>query len=580
MATGWVEPVMSAFDRGGSGSFALAALPQDSRGLEHPDTFQTFGNLSFVNPDPASQTYGGFRQFAFLDDFYFRVYLIPQILDFGAIVATVTREVSVWNAYFDPVTLLSITPDVGDEVTVGADPALPNTIPALTIRAWDFTTTTLGPPTLEESFTWTFDTGETFVLPVTGNRSVLWPFLPNFSSPFSVTIEYDTSIFTARNGREQRIAEREEPRVSFEFSIVANGEKRRRYRELMAYWQDRPFIVADISRNTRTTEIMLASDTTVEVEDAPTWAGQEDRAVVLVSGQGERQQIGLRVIESIDSNNVITFKDADAIDWPAGTKVYAGVVANLQDDKSMSRNTTNVFSGSVRFNVLPGTEFVETPPLASNTFNDRELFLFKPNWGASNEGEDIHMTEYVDYGVGRIARFSPISVPVMTWTQNFVGRDSDGIVELLDVFKRMKGRQGEFYMPTWEDDITAKTDLMVGSIGLRVEGLNTMTAYAEDESVRALMVELNDGTRIFRVIDEITEIEDVDGHDTLINLTETWDETIAVEDIGLICWVRCWRFATDDLTAEFFTDSVANLQMSMQTLEDLPAESDESSNSP
>lgn len=580
MATGWIDGTLEAFERGGTGSFVLAPLPQGERGLVHGESNPLDGDFSFVNPDPISQSYLGFRDYAFLDDFYFRVYLLPQVLDFGAIVTTITRDIQVWNAYFTPVTLQSITPQFGVEVSLDPEPVVPNSIPALTIRSWSFTTTTEGPPTLDESFTWTFDTGETFVMPVTGTRSVLWPFLPNFSSSFNVTLEYDTSIFVSRNGSEQRIAERADPRVSLEFNVTLAGAKLRRYRELMAFWQDRPFIVADISRNTVTDEPMLAGDTTVVVDNIESWIEQEDRAVVLVSGQGDRQQIGLRVIDNADSsNNVVTFKDTDGVDWPANTKIYAGVVANLEDDKSMSRSTTRVMAGQVRFSVLPGTELVEAPPLAPNEFNDRELFLYKPNWGSGNDNTDLHPTDYVDYGVGRIARFSPVSFPTITWAQNFVGRDAAGIRELLDVFKRMKGRQGEFYMPTWEEDITPKADMLAGSLGLRVEGLDTFNAYAEDETTRALMVELNDGTRLFKVIAEITDIEDDLGHDTLINMSEVWADTIDIEDVAFVSWVRVWRFATDDLTAEFLTNSVANVQMSMVTLPDEPAESEEGSNS-
>ena len=579
MATGYVEPIMSAFDRGGLGSFVLAPLPQNDRGLAHPEQF-FLGDFNFVNPDPISQTYGGAREFAFLDDFYFRVYLIPQVLDFGAIVTTITRDITVWNAYFDTVTLDSITPEFGVEV-VQSGPALPNAIPALTIRAWQFTVTTEGPPTLDENFTWAFSTGESFVLPVEGTRSVLWPFLPNWSSPFAITLEYDTTLFTSRSGREQRRAERAEPRVSLEFDIAVYGNKRRRYRELMAFWQDRPFIVADISRNVTTESQMNSGGASVTVDDAPSWTEQEDRAVVLVTGSGAGQQIGLRVIDNIDlSNNLLTFKDTDGVTWPAGTKIYAGVVANLEDEHSMTRLTNNVMTGSIRFNVLPGTELVEAPPLATEYWQDRELFMFKPNWGSQNDALDRQLTEFVDYNVGRLARFSPVDYASQTWTQGFVGRNADGIRELLDVFKRAKGRQGEFYMPTWEEDVIPKSALLAGSLGLRVNGLDLFNAYNADPTTRAVMVELNDGTRIFRAIDEFTTIDDAEGNDTLINLTETWDETYQVSEVAFICWVRCWRFATDDLTAEFLTNSVANLQMSMQSLEDLPAESDESSNSP
>jgi len=578
MATGYIEPIMSAFERGGQGSFVLASLPQNERLLAHADVDPFYGDFSFQNPDPISQSYGGNREFAFLDDFYFRVYLIPQILDFGAIVTTVTREITVWNAYFTPVILQSITPFFGEEVVQGG-PALPNSIPPLTIRAWEFTVTTEGPPTLEESYTWTFDTGEVFTLPVTGTRSVLWPFLPNWGTPFRYTLEYDTSVFTARSGREQRRADREHPRLSLEFDIIVHSDKLANYRRLMALWQDRPFIVSDISRNVTAETALLAGQNTVTVSDDPTWIGVEDRAVVLVTGSGEAQQVGSRVIDNIDtSNNLLTFKDTDTVDWPVGTKIYAVVVANLEDERTLQRHTTNIRSGSIRFKVLPGTELVEAPPLADEYFLDRELFLFKPNWGSQNDALDAHPTEYVDYGVGRLARFSPLAYPQQTWTQTYVGRDAEGIRELLDVFRRAKGRQGEFYMPTWENDLVPSVRLNGATLGMQIAGLDVLNAYGTDPTKQAVMVELVDGTRIFRAIDEV--VVHPNEVDTLINMTQTWDDTIELEDIHQVSWLMCWRFSTDDLTAEFLTNSVANLSMSVSSLEDLPAESDEGSNSP
>lgn len=576
MATGWIEPVHAAFDRGGEGSFELAALPLNARGLDHHPISPFMGDFTFHNPDPISQTYDGFRDFAFLDDFYFRVYLIPQILDYGAIVTTATRDITVWNAYFTPVVLQSIVPEFGVEVALEEEPFLPNTIPALTLRSWSFTVTTEGPPTLDESFTWTFNTGETFVLPVTGTRSVLWPFLPNWTDTFNITRTYATDMFESRSGREQRSAGRVEPRVSLEFLATITGTRKDEYRRLMTFWQDRPFIVADISRNVATEEPLPSGSTTVQVSDITSWLAQEDRAVVLASGD----LIGLRVIDSIDSAGVVTFKDQDGVDWPTGTKIYAGLVANLEDERRMTRHTNRTISGRITFNVVPGTDIPPETPAPAFMFNDRELFMRRPNWGETVESADRHITEYVDYGDGRLERFSPRANAVQAWTQTFVGRDVADIQELFDVFDRAKGRQGEFYMPTWEEDLTAKEALLDGSLGLRVEGTDVFNAYADDETSRAVLVVLHDGTQIFRVVDNITELDDAEGHDSLINFTEVWDDTYDPEDIDLICWVKCWRFATDDLTAEFLTNSVANLRMSMQTLPDLAAENEEDSNSP
>lgn len=569
MALGYVEPIWSAFERGGLGSYELQPLPQGERLLAHMPSDPFDGAFEFVNPDPISQNYGGHRTFSFLDDFYFRVYLLPNSLDFGAIVTTTTREITVWNAYFDSVTLESIEFAIGEEVALGGD-AVPHVMPALTLKAWPFTVTSDGPPNLEETITFTFSTTEVFDVEVTGQRSLLWPFLPNWREPYRITREFKTDVFTGRSGREQRSAVRDTSRKSIEFLITTQGADLRRYRQIMALWQHRPFIVPDASRSTHTTSEMDAGEFTVNVETMPLWM-QEDSAVVLAAGE----QTSLRVIESIDSNGLLTFKDTDTFNWPEDTRIYAGVVAKLQEDPRGRRFNNGVQETNLRFLQLPGTE-VEVFNDAILTFNGKELFLGQPNWGGTVGADDMHTTDTLDYGHGRILTTSPVAYSQQMWTGDFLGKSAEEIESLLHMFERMKGRRGEFYMPTWENDVPLKGDILSSTLGFRTEGTAIFDAFAADDTHKAMMIQLVDGTRIFKVIDEIITIDDTDGLDTLINFTEVWDQGYDNDEVEFACWLQCWRFATDALTAEFVTDEAANMRMNFQSLEDLPAEDEES----
>lgn len=574
MSSGFVESQMEVIGlQGLSDSVATAPLPQDEYGLYHDAGFFT-GSMQQIIEKPEGQDYGGERGFSFVDDFYFRIYVLPTSLDFGAIVTTTTRDIQVWNAYFTPVTLESIVLQFGTEVTNEGDP-VPAVISALVLKSWPFRVTPEGPPDLEDTATFTFDTGEVFNIEIQGTRSVLWPFLPNWRESVKVTSTYLTDVFTARSGREQRTAFRKYPRKELEFTISLNDARRQKFRRLMASWQDRPFIVADVTRNELTTTEMLAGGTTVEVGTPLPWM-VEDRAVVLTKGTGANQTSGLRVIDEVDSNGTLTFKDTDEVDWPVGTRVYAGVVANLNDETQAKRLTTTALETTVKFDILPGTEGAFTAPAAPMTLNGKEIFLFKPNWGEDVSDLNRHITEYVDYNIGRLQRTSPISYATQVWQQTFLGTDTDTIQLLLDVFDRAKGQQGEFYAPTWENDLTPKERLVGATSEMRVEGLDLFNAYEADASLAGVLVELNDGTLVMNALDEIVEINDGDGDDTKLTFLSAWADDIELADIKQVSWIRCWRFATDDLTAEYLTNSTANLVISMQSIEDLPVDPEDS----
>src|SRR5690606_3636520 len=123
---------------------------------------------------------------------------------------------------------------------------------------------------------------------------------------------------------------------------------------------------------------------------------------------------------------------------------------------------------------------VEIPEAPLVTFNGREVFLKKPNWRERISDNFLAGREAVDYGRGRIASFKMLDFVERTRRAIYLGRDRAELNAIYQFFLRRWGQQGEFYAPTWMEDIVPKTALASGQATMRVAGTDFHAAYADD----------------------------------------------------------------------------------------------------
>jgi hypothetical protein len=227
--------------------------------------------------------------------------------------------------------------------------------------------------------------------------------------------------------------------------------------------------------------------------------------------------------------------------------------------------------GSIRatFDVTPVSEPFVNPPVAPETFKGRELFMTRPNWGSQPSIDFKAIRDVVDFDRGKTAVFTPVAFQSRVSTYSYIGRDYDTAKAALDFFCRMLGQAKEFYMPTWEQDIIIKGTTSSGSTHIRVAGTSFATAYADSTVYKALTVFLLDGTIYHRIVADIYVVDDLIGQDSIISVTEAFPEILDANNVRMISWLPVWRHASDTLTVEWKTNSVAQYQMAMKMLEDL-----------
>lgn len=510
---------------------------------------------------------GGSRNvFTHFDDFYYRIYFLPRIVDFGAVANITTQTMKIWNAYLDNVDLDDVTPANNEGIGITLPGILPFTFLALSIFYFDFVASPDGPPDIDAIYTFDFSNGDSFAVNVIGDRARLWNYSVNWAKDFEVSYDFRTEIITSSAKREQRIALRTTPRKELSFEFHATFAGLRFLNNTMTIWNGRPFIVPEFSRFAVMAEPMLTFTDNVDLEDAPAWLVPE-MTVLLISGNTQES----RQVESVVGNTV-TFVTTTETAWPIATKIYPGLASHLRNNMAAPRKTNAVAVGMARFEVIPTSEIVEVPPAAPITFRDREVFLKKHNWRQDVDLTYDHFREAVDYNRGRIQTYFPSPYNSRAAKLSFLNRNKDEAELLREFFFRMKGQRGEFYRPTFENDLIPKLPASIGSAFLRFDGLEIFDTYTGDTVFQAVYVHMDDGTIFYNTIKEISTIDDLLGNDTQIEFDDPWPVAIDLENIVMISWMPVWRLASDTMTLQWRTDSVCDAALTLKLCEHLDAE--------
>lgn len=391
--------------------------------------------------------------------------------------------------------------------------------------------------------------------------TLLFPFQPDWSSSYKVVRTYKTDIITSRSGKEQRRACRNRPRRSLEFTVTELNEQTNLLARTMNRQQGADIYMADYSRQAVTTSNLAAGDATVDFASVPSWMAGP---VVLVNGPAmEVRQPGTQ------SSGAVTFADTTANAWAAGTFVYPALLGRLAAELQGTRITDQKVQVTVDFDVRPASEPEIDPPAAPVTFNDREVFLIRPDWGQAFGLNFQHPFETVDYGEGRVAYINPIAFASLAQQTTWLELTPADMTLVEDVFTRAKGQRGEFYMPTWVNDLPPLTVAHSGTNTFTVAGNDVANDYSGDTVFKALCVVYLDGTFQFAKISGIS----ASGGNSVVECATNFTRDIDPATVSMVCWMPVWRFASDGMTTEWISNFVAQSQLNVVSLEDLTPES-------
>lgn len=425
--------------------------------------------------------------------------------------------------------------------------------------------------------------------------------VPNWSESVTETYEFRTTVFTSHSGQEQRVAERLTPRRTVSFSTLLWDERLLAFKALMHSRGAETITIPDPARYASVLLVDAPIGASTIIVSSVAWLAEGTQ--LSISNFDTTEFFGAEDLVAVGSFSLsfnddfengsqrfqVTLADPLTRAWSAGAVLRPAVVGRLAQSVTLNHLTDDKATGSISLRIMPPSAAPVLSAASLTTFNGRPVLLAKPNWAQTPTVTFSTPFEEVDYDRGVIATFLPIEFYTKITQFTYTDRSKDDLGSVLKLFNAMRGRQGEFYCPSWTTDMLPSGGIPNGSVHLTVVGSRVAETYSGSTVENAIAIRLSDGSWIFRKVLAIEETEeggpgafslDYDpsfdgaavGMFSKLTLDVAVSQDLYQRDIVMICWLNVCRFAADALTIRWFTDEVGQAVVQVMTLEALTAE--------
>ena len=473
-------------------------------------------------------------------DFFEAPHVLPRTkFDFGNIITQQTATYEVYNAYRNSeISVTGVVNNALPGVVLTGIAATPIVMPLQTALSSNvLTVLTEGLPTFDTSIDFTFSTGESGKLLVSGSRIIL--ISQEYESPVKETLGFLTDIIEAIDGKEQRISLRNEPRQTFEVVYKLDGNDRQRMQSILMEWMDKVFgfplqhekliLKADVSATATQYQVSGADDVDLRVGGL----------AVIISDVNTFDVINI----SAKTDTLITASDPAVNGYSAGTPIYPLRAAHIIGAVAGARSPNNLETFKITFEVTDNETGVLVGDASSfSSYNGKVLF------------DDCNvvtgdMPEQFSRRIYRIDNQLGVTNIGSSWPTNkrssrkgFVMRSRSEIMNFRKAMLAIRGRTKSFYIPTAIEDLTAVADLTSGAATMDIDRIDYEKFIKNREPKATFKITFTDGSSLVRTVSSSTS---VNASTERLTLDGTWPTARTISEIVRIQFYEQARFDTD-----------------------------------
>ncbi len=335
---------------------------------------------------------------------------------------------------------------------------------------------------------------------------LVWTIPTNWERGITEEVSYRTEVITSRDGTEQRIAQRVNPRYLFRFGVRVGRNRAAELERLLVRRQ------------------------------AWNYRFPHPRAATLLA-RGDPGADGFS--GRFDGEPVVTARTDRVLDLELAIKVNPGV-----------------YGGDYLTSIV-------YPEPYERHIGGFEIFPLKPNWADPVRITFGQVSEMLDLQRGVTGFNTPQRFTTRTIQCGFMIRNEDQENALRGLFQRMRGQQGEFFMA---DPLTAQiiptASIADGASFFTLPGREVFDRFSSEQIYRNMLFTTRTGG-FARKISSVTLV----GGNTRVTFTSTMPAT-ALSDIISVQWLLRMRFAADTMVFDWDTDRVGRTTLTLRALED------------
>lgn len=476
----------------------------------------------------------------FLYDFYYHIYVFPNLMELRNPRKNVDIPFVVWNAYPYDNQLNSIVVTDGDGLTL--DVAAPSVFYGIEYRTVNLQIENSAPLEIDSSFTFNFNEGSGIFLFKATLANILAT-LPDI--PVQEVWQWLTDVMVTRDGTEQRVALRLTPRRKLNTKLIQTTvEEIRATLTNLAFDCVSQIVIPYYQYSTALTEVATVSDNTVWFNANMTDLREGEYVYILSSAGGE-----LNKVTTLNATNAV-LESPLGLTHPKGGIICPAYVSLLKDKTSISRySVNNVSELEINTTVSVAREYFSRPESAAtiNTFDSYPILDKLPL--ANDNVEDTFDTGFddVDYETGAIERIANWDFTKVEGIRQFrIHRYNDYVTMdwWRDFLELAEGRCNPFLVPTFRPDLVLAEAPSEESSALIFEGTTYATLYSLLEPYKRLYLFTANGN----ICVEVDSAEAQEDGTSLISLVDKLPVGAGYTQINQVSFLLKCRLGSDEVT--------------------------------
>lgn len=516
------------------------------------------GYETSYNPNPVTR--GNARAPSFYDVFYERIHYDPAVMRLGQLLNEQTRELTIWNAYFEARTLLSVGAVDADglDLQTGTNPQL---FKPLQQKIFPLTVSIEGPPVINATYTFTWD-NQVNTWHVSGQRIVVFAYPPDPSADFIERLHLYYTINQAYSGKEQRMSLNEHPKISYSYRSQVLDHELQMFDSMMWGWQSRSFAVPIWNSYTYTSQAIPAEATILYVEST---ADREftPNTVALIFAAPD-------MFEAVEIQEVLAdrllLKRPTQRTWTRKVPVFPVRTMRMAREISYTGPVANFREIEISFTGEVGEALREY--VWPHMYKGLPVLEFSPDMSAGLSGSYTRNMDWEDgqYSQPLIVDRSDLGTPKQTW--QFAWDNYFEIQQFKSLICQLYGSTREFWISTWTPDLTIAAPIELDSSALYVVDSAQVNMYHNRKGRENLVITLRDGTVLYRGITSVTPGSSVVPNSELFMLDEPIPRRILPSQVKCISYLTVSRFENEAFEFVWKSQEFATMSAMIKGLTD------------
>ena len=489
-----------------------------------------------------------------LDDYYNRVVAIPSTLEVQNPGIGQPQPYSIWNAYLSSniVTSRADTDTTGltNTATVG------QSFRALQLRPFSVTVGPTAPVQVGATYRFNFTVG-VMTFRFIASLAVALDIAPEM--PSEQILEYQTDLFRARDGTEQRMAVRgNAPRQTYSYDLILTSDAQRRQLRLDQFTNNLAPLVLPIWHEPFPISAAVSAGGTVLTADLAFSDVLIGENVFIETPNGELSELG---VVSAQTASEMTLRNGLINPYPAGSAIYPTVIIQPDDRGTVRYFAVNASRRAVR-GVQRGTRALGG---AGATIAMHESLPVLESNPLANElvTETFSRTaEAIDFG-GVRQLYSGATFSNMARQLEFqVGTRAD--LQYWKLFlDTIYGRREPFLFATYQPDVIPFSHT-AGTNQITIRNTPNLNNYLASAGHNDLRLELTPGNRVeYR---RVTDSQDNDDGTLTLVLNTALPDLGANTAVSFISLLERCRLGADRVTFRHYS-TYSTVTLSVETVE-------------